>query len=210
MSLTELADNSRTDKNTCHSYLPLYQTLLESKKDTARNILEVGICNGGSIKLWHDFFVNASIHAIDIQSLGDLWNELKNKDRIKLYTERSAYTEKTTDLFKNIKFDFLLDDGPHTLDSQKDFIRLYSPLLAEGGLLIIEDVQSLDWLDVLESVTPDHLKPYIKTYDLRKNKGRWDDIVFTINLNQIQPEPGLRSPDPSLSSCLSGHVAVHQ
>jgi len=43
MSLEEIVDNSRTDKNTIHSYLPLYQTLLISKKETARNVLEVGI-----------------------------------------------------------------------------------------------------------------------------------------------------------------------
>lgn len=184
MSLPELVDNSRTDKNNCHSYLPLYQSLLESKRETARNVLEVGICKGGSIKLWHDFFLNARVHAVDIQSLSDIWNELKNKDRITLYTECSAYTERTIDLFDNIKFDFMLDDGPHTLESQKDFVRLYSPLLAEDGLLVIEDIQEMNWLDALESVTPDHLKPYIKAYDLRKNKGRYDDIVFTINLNQ--------------------------
>jgi len=37
MSLAEIADNSRTDKNTTHSYLDLYQSLLLSKKETARN-----------------------------------------------------------------------------------------------------------------------------------------------------------------------------
>lgn len=56
MSLEEIIDNSRTDKNTTHSYLPLYQHLLKKKKDSAKNILEIGIGdfgqkNGGSIKL---------------------------------------------------------------------------------------------------------------------------------------------------------------
>ena len=32
MSLEQLVDNLRTDKNTVHSYLPLYQTLLGRKK----------------------------------------------------------------------------------------------------------------------------------------------------------------------------------
>jgi hypothetical protein len=61
MSLEELADNSKTDKNVGHSYLPLYQKLLVNKKESAKNVLEVGIGdfvekNGGSIKLWRDFF----------------------------------------------------------------------------------------------------------------------------------------------------------
>ena len=57
MSLSTIVDNSRTDKNTIHSYLELYQSLLVHKKNTAKNVLEVGIYCGGSIKLWHDFFV---------------------------------------------------------------------------------------------------------------------------------------------------------
>ena len=32
MSLQELVDSSRSDKDTVHSYLPLYQQLLEKKK----------------------------------------------------------------------------------------------------------------------------------------------------------------------------------
>ena len=55
MSLAEIVDNTRTDKNTGHSYLPLYQQLLVGKKETAKNVLEVGIYGGGSIKLWSDF-----------------------------------------------------------------------------------------------------------------------------------------------------------
>lgn len=61
MSLEEIVDNTKTDKNTIHSYLPLYQKLLISKKETAKNVLEVGIYNGGSIKLWSDFFTNANV-----------------------------------------------------------------------------------------------------------------------------------------------------
>ena len=51
MSLLEIVDNSRTDKTTNHSYLPLYQKLLENKKETALNVLEVGIQLGGKHKI---------------------------------------------------------------------------------------------------------------------------------------------------------------
>ena len=65
--------------------------------------------------------------------------------------------------------------------SQEKFIELYSPLLSDNGILIIEDVQDINWLENLKNKTPQHLKQYIKTYDLRKNKDRYDDIVFTID-----------------------------
>jgi len=55
--------------------------------------------------------------------------------------------------------------------------------MTEDGILMIEDVQSIDWIDELKSVVPEYLKKYIQVFDLRNNKGRYDDIVFVINKN---------------------------
>ena len=98
MSLQEIVDNSRTDKNTAHSYLPLYQNLLIRKKETAKNVLEIGICNGGSIKLWNDFFVNANVYGLDIMNIDDVWEGIKNSEKIILHTSTDAYN---TDFFTN-------------------------------------------------------------------------------------------------------------
>ena len=188
MSLAELVNNLRTDKNTLHSYLPLYQNLLINKKETAKNVLEIGINNGGSIKLWSDFFINANVHGIDILSIDDIWEDIKNKERIILYTSSDAYNNEffiTHFLNKNIKYDFMLDDGPHTLESMQQFIKLYSQIMADDGILIVEDVQSWDWIDILKNEVPEHLKQFIKIYDLRANKNRYDDIVFTIDKSNI-------------------------
>ena len=184
MSLLELVCE-RTDKNTTHSYLELYQKLLFSKKETAKNVLEVGINTGGSIKLWSDFFTNAHVYGLDIIEERNVWDEIK-KDGITLYTSTDAYNK---DFFNNVllnkKFDFMLDDGPHTLESQIKFILLYSQIMTDDGILIIEDVQSWDWIEMLTSVVPEHLKKFVKVYDLRKNKGRYDDIVFTIDKSNM-------------------------
>ncbi len=184
MSLLELVDNSRTDKNTTHSYLDLYHFLLQSKKETAKNVLEVGIHKGGSIKLWSDYFPNAQVYGLDIQRRELVWEELKNKENIHIYAEQNAYDEfffKNEFLDKNIKFDFMIDDGPHTLPSMIQFIKLYSQLITEDGILIIEDVQQIEWLNMMKAEVPEHLKKYVQTYDLRETKGRYDDIVFCIN-----------------------------
>ena len=193
--LSQLIDNSRTDKNTTHSYIDLYDRLLSSKKHTAKNVLEIGIgdghqgvTNGGSIKLWHDYFKNATVHALDIKPIGEIWSELSGKDRIKLYTSIDAYdynTLKQLFLDKNLKCDFILDDGPHTLDSMKKYIELYTQILTDNGILIIEDVQDFSWIDILKSVVPEKLKQYIKVFDLRHIKGRYDDIVFVIDKSNL-------------------------
>ena len=189
MSLEELVDNSRTDKNTVHAYLGLYDKLLASKKYTAKNVLEIGIgdgnqgiTNGGSIKLWHDYFVNADVYALDIQHIDTVWNELKLRNRIKLYTSIDAYDE---DVVKHHlagkKFDFILDDGPHSIESMIKYIQLYSPLLTDDGILMIEDVYAIEWLDVLYGAVPKELQKYIKMYDLRAIKNQYNDIIFTID-----------------------------
>jgi hypothetical protein len=188
MNLQDIVDNNRTDKNTVHSYLPLYQKLFINKKETAKNVLEIGIFRGGSIKLWADFFTNANVYGLDVMHISKVWEEIKNNKKIILYTSTDAYN---IDFFnqylldKNIKFDIILDDGPHTLLSMKQFIKLYSQIMSEDGILIIEDVQDWDWIDILKNEVPENLKKYIKIYDLRSNKGRYDDIVFTIDKQNI-------------------------
>lgn len=184
MSLVDLVNNTKTDKNTLHSYLDLYQKLLESKKDSAENVLEVGISKGGSIKLWHDFFVNAKVYGLDIMPKSEVWEEINNVDRIKLYTSTDAYDESFVQrefIDERVFFDVILDDGPHTLESMLKFIELYTPLLTTKGILLIEDVQKPEWIKHLADKVPEYLKPYIKVYDLRHNKARYDDIVFSID-----------------------------
>lgn len=84
MSLEEIVNNITTDKNTTHSYLPLYETLLKGKKDTAKKILEIGICRGGSLKLWNDYFTNATVYGIDIDDKHIMEETIKNNDKIKI------------------------------------------------------------------------------------------------------------------------------
>ena len=186
--LEELVDNSRTDKNTSHSYLPLYDKLLISKKETAKNVLEVGICEGGSIKLWSDYFTNANVYGLDSMNIENVWEGIKNNEKIILHTSIDAYDNDffiNNFLNKNILCDFILDDGPHTLESMKQFIKLYSKIMTDDGILIIEDVTYLDWIDILKNEVPENLKKFIKFYDLRSNKNRGDDIVFIIDKSNM-------------------------
>ena len=184
MNLYDIIDNDRTDKNTLHSYLDLYQSLFNNKKNTAKNILEIGIFKGGSIKLWSEFFINATIYGIDVMDLNANCHDIINKENIILYEKSDAYDYNIFNekfLNKNIKFDVMIDDGPHTLETMIQFIKLYSQLMTDDGILIVEDVQSIEWINKLINAVPENLKSYIKWYDLRKNKNRYDDIVFTIN-----------------------------
>jgi hypothetical protein len=210
MSLDEIADHSRTDKNTTHSYLPLYQQLLVDKKNTAKNVLEIGILSGGSIKLWSDFFTNADVYGLDLIHIDDVWEGIKNNPKIKFHTSTDAYNEEffiTNFLNKNIKFDFMLDDGPHSLESMKQFIKLYSQIMTDDGILIIEDLQGWDWVDMLTNVVPENLKQFVKSYDLRDVKDRYDDIVFTID-KRIQKKEITSVPEDDSNAVLESEPII--
>jgi cephalosporin hydroxylase len=186
MNLSNLIDNTKTDKNTTHSYLEVYEMLFKKKQNTAKNILEIGIQSGGSIKLWHDYFRNATIYGLDIQRVKNTCPEIRNKSRIKLGCFDAYSEEFINNQMKplNVKFDIMIDDGPHTLESMIFFIENYLPMLKDDGILIIEDVASIDWIDKLTNVVPNELKKCIDIHDLRSNKNRYDDILFVINLSQ--------------------------
>jgi cephalosporin hydroxylase len=189
--LTSLINHNKTDKNTWnahtgHTYGPVYEDLFNKIKDKSTNIMEIGIERGGSIQLWHDYFQNATIYGIDVMDEKDVSSEIKNNSRIKLYTSINAYDNdfiKRTFTSNHIKFDMILDDGPHSLESMIFFVKYYSELLTNDGILVVEDIQNIEWIKTLTENTPEELKKYIKVYDLRGNTGRWDDILFVINKN---------------------------
>jgi len=52
-----------SDKDTAHNYLPIYQE--EFNKIENIKILELGVCYGGSLVLWNEFFTNSEIHGLD-------------------------------------------------------------------------------------------------------------------------------------------------
>ena len=54
----------------------MYEQLFNSKKETAKNILEVGICNGGSTKLCSDYFTTANIYGLDIMNIDQIADDI--------------------------------------------------------------------------------------------------------------------------------------
>jgi len=195
MNIKLLIDNQFTDKDEGHCYAEIYDILFERIQHTAQNVLEIGIDKGGSILLWKNYFTNANIYGIDCNGEGcinqEILQHLKTDERVLLFTSLNAYDNLAIQMinafsnhnFKisNPLFDVIIDDGPHTFDSQKKFIELYSPLLSEEGILIIEDIQDINYLEELMESVPDKLKKYVHVYDLRSAINQYDDVLFIID-----------------------------
>jgi cephalosporin hydroxylase len=165
-----------TDKNTVHGFVDFfYEKEFENYRDKEISLLEIGVHIGGSLYLWGKYFKNGSILGIDIaDKVREKWKVLANTK----YIIGDAYDENIANSLKD--FDIIIDDGPHTLESQVLCIEKYLPKLKKGGLLVIEDVQDISHFSTLKEATPDYFKDKIETLDLRHARGRYDDLLFII------------------------------
>jgi hypothetical protein len=165
-----------TDKNTTHCFIDFfYEKEFEKYKDKNISLLEIGIKSGGSLYLWGKYFKNGQILGIDIADQSrKKWKCLSNISHI----IHDAYDEKFNKDLKN--FDIIIDDGPHTLESQILCIKQYLPKLNKDGILVIEDICDINHFKILKNNTPEEFHGCIETFDLRHVKNRYDDLLFVI------------------------------
>lgn len=170
----------KTDKNTTHNYVDgFYENEFGKYKDKPVKILEIGISSGYSLLLWDKYFTNhTGVYGVDIFG-GRIINEVRTNDKIKVLIS-DAYSEHVTNILPN--FDIIVDDGPHTLNTMISCINLYVPKLNTGGILVIEDVQSMDWMTTLKDtfLKVKQKNDDFEIIDLRSTKGRYDDLMFVI------------------------------
>jgi hypothetical protein len=177
-----------TDKDTFHSYIELYERLLTPFIDKAITLVEIGIQCGGSMLLWQDYLPKAEFIFVDnVNCIAPKILEHVDPDRASILFQ-DAYDEIGVDDVDYLAksgpsggIDFIIDDGPHTLQSQEDFLRLYLPLLNKGGVAVIEDVQDVQWFAALEAEAQKAEGEFdSEQVDLRSIKGRYDDLVFVV------------------------------
>lgn len=174
--MNNLVNSSYTDKNSAHSYLDVYETLFSPIRTSCTRILEVGVFHGGSIDLWSNYFPNAEVVGVDAE-YNQLCYDFSSNNRIKLF-KQNAYDINFVESLGYGTFDIVIDDGPHTHQSMKDFAAMYSKLLKPNGILVIEDIQSCDWIPSILSCLPPNMKQNVVVYDRRHIKDRYDDILI--------------------------------
>jgi O-antigen biosynthesis protein len=180
--------NYATDKLSVHSYIPIYEELFRGRKNTTLNVLEIGIGSGGSLQLWNDYFPNATIYGIDP---GYYIDSLDRFSRIRQITDDAYSTTCIQNNFieKGIRFDIVIDDGPHNKLSQMKTMELYFPLLTDDGIVIIEDVQDhLEpgvWIkDIIQSL-PTEYQRYARIVDLRYLNKTPDDLMIVLDKSTL-------------------------
>jgi len=119
--LCKLAKKYNTDKYYAHEYTQHYHNYFNPIKHKVYNLLEIGIWEGASLRMWRDYFPNAEIVGIDIDE-----SKMCTEDRITSLNMDGTNTKLITDLFK--EFDIIIDDGsPSALDMVYCMIRYNYP-----------------------------------------------------------------------------------
>lgn len=173
--------NGGTDKQTIHSYGPVYEALMKPLMNKACAILEVGVQLGGSMLLWHDLCPKSKVIGVDCQDLVHPSVFPRMVPGRTSFILGDGYSQSTIEQVKMAAgkgLDFAIDDGPHSLQSQCAFIQLYVPLLKEKGIAVVEDVQETSWFEPLIACVPDNCS--CEVVDRREIKGRYDDLMLII------------------------------
>jgi hypothetical protein len=142
-----------------HTYTPEYDKILQARRSDIKSVLEIGIGTedlmspiitnyqpGCSLKMWRDYFPNATIFGCDIVK-----SVLFMDDRIKTFYVDQSDSNSLQRMRDNIfdfteapQIDFIIDDGSHKKIHQEiTFVSLWSAL-AIGGIYIIEDIDPIN------------------------------------------------------------------
>jgi hypothetical protein len=168
-----------TDKATIHNYTGVYKYLLDQYRDMECNLLEIGVQYGGSALLWHEYLPQSWLDLVDLcDQVNDIiWDQL-DPDRFDFY-ETNAYSATALRTFAGKKYHVIIDDGSHKKDDILFVAKYYYDLLANKGVLIIEDIPDEKILKELTDLFTPEQQEGIRIFDVRES-GRYDDLVWAI------------------------------
>jgi hypothetical protein len=147
-TLSELAQEFGSDKWGAHRYTPHYERHFAHLRDRDMLILELGIGGyarerqgGASLRMWKWFFPRARVVGVDIQD-----KSFVNEQRIR--SVKGSQTDRR--LMRRIVKRFgaptiVIDDGSHLPPDVIQSFQILFPMLEDGGIYVIEDVQTSYW-----------------------------------------------------------------
>ena len=136
----ELSIKHGPDKSTYHGYHYFYPKHLEHLRGEYFNMLEIGYQGGHSCRMWEEYFRNANVFAMDIGVEGRFDNHF-------VFRGDQSNIEDLRRVVREIgSARFIIDDGSHhPIHQIETFNILFSELLEQGGVYIIEDIECNYW-----------------------------------------------------------------
>ncbi len=140
-TLQELNKTYKSFKGTVVSlkenYFDVYERYFNPIRDSVTSILELGVKQGASLKIWRDYFPNAKIFGID----NDVRCKAYSGESITIEILSQADTGAQIEFGKNYgPFDVIVDDASHINSLTLNSFNALFPYLKSGGWYIIEDL----------------------------------------------------------------------
>lgn len=134
------------DKGHNHSYLNFYERYFRPHRADA-SILEIGVMTGGSLLLWQRWFDQVATTGIDLrQGFNETFDWQKEINADWHWGIDTTAADQVPSLGE---YDFVIDDGLHTLEGQWSTFQNYWHTVRPGGTYFIEDVESAANLEEL-------------------------------------------------------------
>ncbi len=170
-----------TDKYALGYIDEFYEDLFSNVKNSTKEILEIGVHKGESLRLWKEYFTNANVYGMDIS----VSKVIPERDRITLI-EKDAYTSEAVSNFQENFFDIIIDDGPHTGETQKFFLKEYFKLLKPKGIMVLEDIIEPNILPELIELIDKNQTSFqlIDMTGKQKSKRAWNKKLFVLILKK--------------------------
>lgn len=134
-----------SDKCTGHSYHLVYDQIFDQYRNKPIQLLEIGVMTGASLLGWGEYFTHPDTLITGIDITLEYMNVILSDDRIKFLIKNGT---KKDDMVSGT-FNFIIDDGSHKYVDQLSSFVLYKDSLVQGGVYIIEDVQTIEWAELL-------------------------------------------------------------
>ena len=199
-TLQKLGEKFNTDKShPSHSYkgktyCDVYDKYFKDIRHEVKVVVEIGVLGGASLKMWEEYFPNATIYGIDINPKAEMYRT----DRIKIIVgdqNDEGFLQSVKEQIGEI--DILIDDGSHINRHIIHSYNVLSPIVKR--FYIVEDLMcsyeetnnDLDLRKIWEGAKfndpEDDLKNYRheimdwikdKTAELDTRKSRFNSIHF--------------------------------
>lgn len=147
-----------TDKSSLdHHYLDWYDEYFWLHRHEALTLLEIGVWEGASLRMWREYFPSATVVGVD-----------KHDRDVRIDGVQMAFSEQDNpylaeDLRNRYgKLDIIIDDASHVSSKTIGTFKNLFPILAPGGIYVIEDLQtSYDQKNYgLTEASPDPERPW--------------------------------------------------
>jgi hypothetical protein len=144
ITLDEIAILYGTDKKSSkHNYTSVYDSLFTPFRQDTFNFLEIGLYYGKSLRMWRDYFPNATIYSVDIRNFHV--RKYKNEERVVVQQLDQGDEVQLREYAKQGPWRVIIDDGSHVSAHQNLTFDILWNAVEPGGYYIVEDTHTSYW-----------------------------------------------------------------